>query len=451
MDSTCENIMNYRLGLAFIGNVVYLADSINLNVTIKPYQMTNFKQPLPRRTFLGNLSKAGLLSALGLAPAAVKAGVTAAGRQEPETEAHMFLCKPYLQCPGPTSMTVRCVTSRPSYTWVEYGENGQLDRKAQMVNNGLVAANNRIHSIQLKDLQPGKQYSYKVLSKEINDFQPYQLTYGNTIESGIHTFATPDDRARSVSWLIMNDIHDRPHSIPHLMNLNGNDAYDFVFFNGDMFDYQTNEQQIIDHMLTPCADSFASGVPFMYVRGNHETRGAFARELRSYFDNPGEGHYFSFTRGPVHAIVLDTGEDKEDSHPVYAGIVDFDAYRRQQAVWLQQEMQTPAFKKAKFRVVMMHIPHYHSGDWHGPMHCRAMFGELFNRHQIDLFVAGHTHRYGVFDPQPGEHHYPIIIGGGPKEGNRTLIKVKADMQQLQLTMLRDDGEKVGEYHLKSKR
>ena len=114
-------------------------------------------------------------------------------------------------------------------------------------------------------------------------------------------------------------------------------------------------------------------------------------------------------------------------------------------------MQKPAFRNAKFRVVMMHIPHYYSGEGHGTLHCRKLFAPLFNKYRIDLFLAGHTHKYGVFQPKPGEHDYPIVIGGGPREGNRTLIKIKADQQNLKLTMLRDDGAEVGNVQLKSKR
>ncbi|MFX5956655.1 hypothetical protein ABTF01_19885, partial [Acinetobacter baumannii] len=88
-------------------------------------------------------------------------------------------------------------------------------------------------------------------------------------------------------------------------------------------------------------------------------------------------YYYAYQWGPVYNIVLDTGEDKPDDAPVYAGIVDFDSYRREQAAWLEQEMQKPAFKKAPFRVVMMHIPHFYSGDWHGTLHCRELFAPLF--------------------------------------------------------------------------
>ncbi|WP_316794346.1 FN3 domain-containing metallophosphoesterase family protein [Pedobacter frigoris] len=401
---------------------------------------------LPRRAFLGNISKAGILGSLAaFLPGSSSAEVLQHLTAKP-AEGHIFLTKPYLQVPAPDGMTIRWITNKLCYSWVEYGEGNNLNQKAHQVTAGLVDAHNRINKVALKNLKPGTQYSYRVVAKEIVDFKPYALKYGETITSDTYSFTTPKLNPETVEWLIMNDIHDRPESIPHLMKLNGTDNYDYVFYNGDLFDYQTDEQQIIDHMLTPSA--FASTKPFMFVRGNHETRGKFCRELADYFSNKDGKGYFAYQWGPVFNVVLDTGEDKEDSHPVYAGIVDFDDYRMEQAKWLEEVMTSSAFKRAKFRVVMMHIPHFHSGDAHGPLHVRELFAPIFAKHKVDIVISGHTHKFGVWPPS-AEHPYPIIIGGGPRDGNRTLIKVKADQKTLNLTMLKDDGTEVGKYSLKA--
>lgn len=412
--------------------------------------MSEKKSIIHRRQFLGNISKAGILGTLAAIPGVSMAREIKDMAARP-AEGHIFLTNPYLQNPLPDGMSIMWICNKLSYSWVEYGEGETLNLKAHETKDGLVSAYNRVNCVRLDALKPATTYNYRVVSKEIVDFQPYKLTYGETINSPVFKFTTPDPAATTASWLVMNDIHDRPKSFEHLIKLNGDDDYDFVFLNGDMFDYQTNEQQIIDHLLTPCTDCFASQKPFLFVRGNHETRGKFARELPSYFSNIEGQSYFSFQAGPAFNIVLDTGEDKEDTHPVYGGIVDFDGYRRTQALWLEKQMQSKAFKKAKFRVVMMHIPHFYSGDGHGTLHCRELYAPLFNKYKIDLFIAGHTHRYGVFDPVPGNHSYPIIIGGGPKEGSRTLIKIKADSKKLQLNMLKDDGTEVGKYVIESKR
>lgn len=62
-----------------------------------------------------------------------------------------------------------------------------------------------------------------------------------------------------------------------------------------------------------------------------------------------------FYQGTSPFIALDTGEDKEDIDPAYAGLVDFDAYRKKQALWLEQQLKSNAYKKAIFKVVLMHI------------------------------------------------------------------------------------------------
>ncbi|MBP6686444.1 MAG: metallophosphoesterase family protein [Lacibacter sp.] len=402
-----------------------------------------------RRKFLNSITKAAALSTVSLT--GLPDTVAAANRKHDHSfDEHTFLCKPYLHSIEHTTMYVRCITNKNSYCWVEYNEPGKPAQKAHTLSDGLVDANNRVHEIKLTGLKPGTAYEYKVIAKEIKDFQPYKLAYGEMISSEVHSFTTFNPSAKETQWLVLNDIHDRPASFQQLLQLNGNDPYQYVFLNGDMFDYQTNEQQIIDHLLTPCAETFASQKSMLFVRGNHETRGKYARQLKDYFAAP-KGAYFSFQSGPVFTIALDTGEDKEDTHPVYAGIVDFDQFRMQQAAWLEQQLKSKAYKKAKYKVVMMHIPTFYSGDGHGTLHCRELFSPLFDKYKIDLLICGHTHTYGVHAPVAGKHKYPIIIGGGPTAGKRTLIKVQADQQELNVRMLKDDGTEVGTYTVAAKK
>ena len=392
---------------------------------------------------------AGSVIASGL-PITVMATNKESDDEELIDDLHHFLTKPYLQAPGTDAMTIMWLTNQLCLNWVEYGETNQLGNKAQQVINGLVTTNSKINCVNITNLKPNTKYFYKVFSKQIIDFQPYKTTFGETINSEIYHFTTVNPKATDVNWLVLNDIHDRPESFGDLIKLNGENPYDFVFLNGDMFDYQTDEKQIIDHLLNPCSE-FSSTKPFIYVRGNHETRGKFSRNLFDYYYNFNKREYYSYERGPVFTIVLDTGEDKKDTHPVYAGAVDFDKYREEQAIWLEQQMNTKAYKKAKFRVVMMHIPHLHSDEEHGTIECRRLFGPLFEKYKIDLFVAGHTHEYGMYEPNEKEHSYHFVIGGGPEKSTRTLIRIGANLTTLNLQMLKDDGSEIGKFVINSKR
>lgn len=354
---------------------------------------------------------------------------------------------PYLQTNFGNEMSILWLTNKLATGWVAYGESpDQLNQKAYgKTELGLKLANTKINCVTLQNLIPGKTYYYQVFSKEIKDFQPYKLSYGATVNSSVENFINTNVDKAEVSFLMLNDIHDRPQSIPLLVGLDQAKNNDFIFFNGDIFDYQTDEQQIIDHLLKPCVDSFAKRSPFIYVRGNHETRGKFAREFPQYFKQVGHA---AFSLGPVRFVILDTGEDKEDAHPVYAGIVDFDQYRVEQAAWLKAEINSKAFKKAPFRIVMMHIPPRFSGDAHGPKHCTELFDPLLNQGKVDLVLSGHTHKYIIHQPNKDANTYPLVIGGGPKDGNRTLTKITANAKEIKVSMLNDAGKEVGSYTAK---
>lgn len=363
----------------------------------------------------------------------------------PSTQREGFATPPYLQNLSPTSVYVMFITDTEAYSWVEYEseESGEV-QQSYMEEDGMYKAYIRLNKIFIPNLQEGKTYRYRVCSKPITLFEPYNLEYGEEVQTSWFTFTTPATDAKEVSCVVLNDMHDSPEAYGKLMGLVKDRSYEFVALNGDSFHYQTDEQQIINHLLLPCTSLFASEKPFIMIRGNHETRGKFRREFKNYFALPDNKYHFSFRQGPVYWVMLDTGEDKPDDHPVYAGIVDFDGLRERQAKWLEEVVKTKEYQEAAYRVVVMHIPPYHSGDWHGPTHCRELFSPIFEANKVDLVVSGHTHRYGVHPPD-GDHTYPIVIGGGSKEGTRTVMHIHADRNRLHLDMLREDGEKVGEY------
>jgi len=390
--------------------------------------MTFFK----RRNFLKALT-------IGSVAAAMPKIGTASDKMLPKSiqaDEFSLLTQPYLQHLATDGITVCWITNRRAFSHVEYwlADKPQDVKIQQTIKDGMVLANNTVNKIRLTGLRPGHSYGYRVVSKEIVEFKAYAKTFGATLKSADFTFQTVDPNSHTAALLVMNDIHDRPNSFGLLEGLYGSDAYQEVLLNGDTFDYQTGEQQLIDHLINPCTALFASRKPFMLMRGNHETRGDFAYALGQYFENINDNAYFAFTRGPVFFVALDTGEDKTDDDDAYHGMAQFDLFREKQAAWLKDVLQSDEAKRALYRVVIMHIPPYHSGDWHGTMHCRRVFGPVLAEGNVGVVISGHTHRYGIHTAQE-DHSYPIIIGGGPKEGQRTIIKVEANQSVLEAQLI----------------
>jgi len=396
---------------------------------------------IKRRKFI---SAMGLLGLAGACPMPVLAF---SKDSLPEDE-QILKAGPYLQAAYPDRVTVSWITNLLCYSWVEYGNSSdKLDQKAHTVKSGLIEAYNTINNIKLKKLLPGANYHYRICSRVILDFIPNKIVYGDTYTSPVYSFKTPEIKADTLAFSIFNDIHNRPESFGHLMKYQGDSKKDFIFLNGDMINFATDENQLVDLMLKPLSTLFATNTPFILSRGNHETRGKFARYLTNYFDGGEDRYYYSFQHGPAYIIVLDSGEDKADDVVVYGGIVNFDAYREEQAVWLAAELQKKAFKKAKYKIVFSHIPLHYSGEGHGTMHCRKVWGPLLNKANIDMLISGHTHKYGIHPAVAGQHNYPIVIGGGPSDTKRTIINVKADQKALNLQMFDDSGKEVGSLNI----
>ncbi len=357
---------------------------------------------------------------------------------------------PYLQSPSESSMTVMWITDGNCTSWVEYGTGESLDQKAVSSRHGLIDADQRVHRITLTGLKPGTEYRYRVASKEILVFEAYKVTYGQTVSGEVSAFTTLDRRKDTASFIVLNDIHENNAILTELITISEPKTYELVFLNGDILGHVEDEQQVIDHVITPCTDLFARRIPMVYVRGNHETRGKYARMLPNYVGLDEGRFYRSFDHGPIHFIVMDSGEDKADGDKEYSGLVDFDRYRTEQQNWLEREIQSESFQKAPFRIVLVHMPLYGSNDWHGPMDCQTKWGPLLNQGKIDLMISGHTHQYRILEPQAEKHDYPIVIGGNPRAQQATVIGVQATRTTLDLTMTRDDGQVVGTYRLEKK-
>lgn len=397
-----------------------------------------------RRKFISSIGLIGAVTSLN------PLQVLAEKQHLSEEASGNMKCKPYLQAPGIDSITVHWVTHFPCHSWVEYGEGPKtLNRRAEQTEEGMVQVDNTIHAVKLSGLLPGKTYYYRAVSRKTLSMERKQQAFGEPAYSPVYSFTTFSDHAETAEFVVFNDIHDRPESFEALMKYKRGNKTDFVFLNGDMFDRLEDEGQILNHLINPLTDLFAATTPFFLGRGNHETHGGYARQLSGYFDGKKDNkYYYSFQHGPMYALVMDSGETKSDEDPVNGGIVNFDAYREKQAAWLAEEVKKEAFKKAEYRIVFVHIPpHYTANPLHAAEHYKKLWGQVFNTSKIDLMLCGHTHKYGIHPAVPRLHNYPIVIGGGPKDGRRTIINIKITKQALDLQMIDDSGKQVGSLSL----
>jgi acid phosphatase type 7 len=362
--------------------------------------------------------------------------------QEPDNETFAVTHGPWLQNLSSTGVTIIWITNKSAVPGVYVtGPDG----KSILVRNshdGFVDAGGTLHKVRVEGLMPSTSYKYKLNSVQILKFEPYNIFYGDTTGSKVFSFVTPAVKSEKVSFTVINDVHEMSGKMGSYLRHNDINAQEFYFFNGDMVSFLQAPEQLYRGFLDTAVFYFASVKPFMYIRGNHETRGYRARDLKDWFDFPGDRFYYSFDRGPVHFIVLDGGEDKPDNNRYYYGLADYDAYRKQELEWLKGEVKTDEFRKAKYRIVMVHMPVPNGTAQNYSMnYMSANFAPLLRDAGINLMISAHTHKNSMTAKDATGIGYPVLVNS-----NESFLEVTADQLGIKATIKDASGKTIFNYN-----
>jgi endonuclease/exonuclease/phosphatase family metal-dependent hydrolase len=358
----------------------------------------------------------------------------------------IFYAAPYLQNPVDEGITVMWQTRVPAYSWVEYGTDTLQLKTARTLVDGQVICNDLHNRVRIEGLQPGQTYYYRVNSREILLYQAYKKVFGETAVSPFYSFTLPSAETKDFTALIFNDIHKQEATLNGLYDLVKDVPYDFVFFNGDCIDDPATEEEALFHIAMQCGKVGASSRPVFYLRGNHEIRNAYSIGLRALFDYVGDKTYGAFSWGDTRFVMLDCGEDKPDTTQVYYGLNDFTQLRSDQVGFLQEELNSAAFKQANKRVLVNHIPLYGKHpDRYQPSF--DLWGSLLAEAPFHVNFSAHTHRYEYIPKGDAGNNFPVIVGGSQRLETATVMVLQKKGNEMALRVLNGNGETVYELKL----
>ena len=345
----------------------------------------------------------------------------------------------YLQNPAVDGITVMWLTNVPCHSWVEYGTDSMNMQKAQTWVEGIAMAYNTMNRIRITDLKPGTRYFYRVCSREITLYQPYEKQFGETAVGKISYFTTLDDSKTDFTAIIFNDLHDNYPLFDKLCKQIKDIPYQLVFFNGDCISDVQSEDLAVNTISHYSAGIGADKVPSIYVRGNHELRGAYSPFLYNLLGTFNGHTYGAFNFGDTRFVVLDCGEDKPDDNPVYYGLNDFTQFRKDQAVFLANEITSKEFVSASKRVLLHHIPMY---GLTGYLPCRDLWHGVLSVAPFSICLNAHMHSLRYFPKGTDGNNYPVVYGGGDKEQDATVMILQKQGQEMTLTVLNVDGVRL---------
>jgi predicted phosphodiesterase len=330
---------------------------------------------------------------------------------------------PFLLDSSQTSATIEWITDTPCHPKVEYGED-KLDHEAVPEEYGLVPVGT-LQKVEITGLIPGHTYHYRVVSTPVVRLRPYFPDKGRSVESPTYAFTTFDEKKPAISFSFITDTHEDIQRINTLMRAIDWTTTDFLVNGGDGVNYAQSQEQVFDNWIEPISEGLDHAKPLIYIRGNHDMRGPFARDLSSYLLPPSRQYYYTRDDGPVHLIIIDTGEDKPANGNEYAGLVDEHGYREQEYDWLQNIVPTdPRMASAPFRVILMHQPKWGWLDGEN-----QKWTDLANREKIDLVMAGHMHRFFYIPPGKEGNRFPILVVGQDQ-----VARVDATSTELKVTL-----------------
>lgn len=327
---------------------------------------------------------------------------------------------PYLCDMSNNGITIMWTTNNKATAWVELApadnSNFYSSERPRYYDTklGRIQATTTLHKVRIEHLVAGTTYRYAIFSREIiNGDNDARIIYGPTVANKAYSrnplsFTTFKNDADTVSFLMLNDIHGNSQMMRDMCKDVDFKSIDMVVFNGDMSSAVTSEDQLFSDYIDAAVDMFASRIPIIFNRGNHETRGSFSDYLMNYFPLKDGKVYRTFNVGNVAFLMLDCGEDKPDSDIEYSGLADFDAYRVEQGMWLKEVIQTKPFKEAPVKVVLLHMPPNVS-NWHGNLHLSETVVPALNEAKINVIFSGHTHRYSLNPPVEGKTSFPVVV------------------------------------------
>lgn len=349
----------------------------------------------------------------------------------------IFLTRPYLQNPANNGMTIMWETSIPTYSWVEYGTDTTLLSRARLLIDGQAEFNESIHKIRLEGLTSGQTYYYRVCSQEILQYKAYSKKFGHTAKSDFYSFTMPDSGTDSFTAVIFNDLHQRTAVFETLLKQVKNVDYDFVIFNGDCIDDPANHAQATRFISLLTESVHGDRIPTLFMRGNHEIRNAYSIGLRKHMDYVGGKTYGAFNWGNTRIVMLDCGEDKTDDHKEYSGLNDFTQLRNEQVDFLKEELKSKEFKKADKRILIHHIPLYGCDNL-----CWDLWEPLLRKAPFHVSINAHTHKFAYHPKGTLKNNYPVVIGGGNRVENATVMILEKKKGELRIKVLNADGKEL---------
>lgn len=262
--------------------------------------------------------------------------------------------------------------------------------------NGIMNSISPFHRVTVPQHILENAREYTVCIRPVTERLPYFTKTDEPVEFKFSFKPVPESNIRAYHIADAHNSIDLPVKAAECFG-----DIDFIILNGDIIDHSGDAEKFAN-IYEICSRLTNGNIPVVFSRGNHDMRGNYAEKFAELTPNRFGNTYYTFRLGSIWGIVLDCGEDKDDSHAEYGYTVACHDFREAQTDFIHSVIDDSKHEYAadgvKTRLVIAHNPF--SMRLEPPFDIeediyREWCSLLKENIHPDLMICGHTHKCGI--------------------------------------------------------
>ena len=311
--------------------------------------------------------------------------------------------------------------AHPAIVWIKVGENTYYDDA-----NGILKSNNYVHKVEIPMSELDREKSYTLCYRKMINRTPYFPESEDTVEL---KYPFKPVEGSNINIYHISDAHNMEEPPINAGKYFG-DNLDLLILNGDIPDH-SGDTANFNSIYRICSGITEGSLPIVFSKGNHDTRGIYGEAFHEYTPSNNGRPYYTFRLGSLWGLVLDCGEDKDDSHDAYSYTTCFHNYRLKETKWLEDVVNQEMYNEngIEHKIVISHIPftYIQKAPFDIEQELYRHWTKLIcEKIKPELIICGHIHACNVYQPGSAYDAYnlltcPVVIGSKPnhKEGKFT--------------------------------
>lgn len=262
--------------------------------------------------------------------------------------------------------------------------------------NGIRISTAGVHRITVPADVLDRERSYTVVVQSMIERRAYFPEVGDAVEK-TYQFR-PIEKTNDINIYHLADVHGEFQQAVDAAKYLGKNL-DLLIMNGDISSTSDTFDDII--LCYKIASEVTKGeIPCIISRGNHDLRGSEAENLAKYMPGDAGRSYYTFKTGCIWGILVDTGEDKDDSYPAYGGTICCHDFRLEQEEMIKNTIKNADDEYAQdgveYKIILSHVPFTFKKKQEKFDIERELYSNwsrlIKDNVKPDFMLCGHTHK-----------------------------------------------------------